>query len=255
VPPRTDLFNNRQRANSFGGAAQRYETNRPHYPDALIDDLVAPGVRTCLDVGAGTGKAAKQLAERGVDVLAVEPDERMAAIARSKGIPTEVETFERWDPAGRRFDLVVFASSFHWVDPAVALPKVAGLLNEGGRLALLWNRLRPTHPSNEDLSEIYRDYVDADEHRRDHSPHPVLATLRSAGFELTQHEYPRTLTLSRDDWLELLFTFSRYLTLPDDKAAELRGRLAERIGDADVTVGGNALAVVATPVTQPAAAN
>jgi len=247
MPPRTDLFTNRERANSFGSAAQRYDANRPRYPDALMDDLIGPGVRTCLDVGAGTGIASKQLAERGVQVLAVEPDERMATIARGKTIPTEIATFERWDPAGRRFDLVVFAASFHWVDPSVALPKVAGILADDGRLALLWNRLRPTRPSHEDLSEIYRDYLNADSVARKHDPHAVLNTLRSAGFDVSQHEYPQTLQLAREQWLELLFTYSSYLTLPSEAAAELRARLAERIGDAGVTIGGNALAVVATP--------
>src|ERR1700712_699379 len=106
MPPATNLFTNRRRANSFGTAAQRYEDHRPGYPDELIADLVAPGVRTGLDVGAGTGKAARQLADKGVGVLAAGPDERMAAVARGKQITTEIGTFETWDPAGRRFDLV-----------------------------------------------------------------------------------------------------------------------------------------------------
>ena len=44
----------------------------------------------------------------------------MAAIAKEKGIPIEIGTFESWDPAERRFDLVVFGSSFHWVNPDIA---------------------------------------------------------------------------------------------------------------------------------------
>lgn len=242
------MFTNRERANSFGTAAQRYDDHRPCYPDALIDDLLAPGVDTCLDVGAGTGIVSKQLSARGVDVLAVEPDERMAAVARGKAIPVEIATFERWDPAGRRFDLVTFGASFHWVDPAVALPKLAGLLNDRGRVALLWNRLRPTRPSHEELSEIYRDYLGVDAYGRKHDPDAVLNTLRDAGFEVSLGEYPQTFHLAREPWLELLFTYSSYLTLPVDAAAELRGRLAERIGDAGVTIEGNALAVIATPV-------
>src|SRR4029077_6377697 len=106
-----------------------------------------PRPQPVLDVGAGTGIASEQLLAKGVNVLAVEPDPRMADVARNKGIRVEIGTFEGWDPAERHFDLVVFGSSFHWVNPDIALPKVHELLSSGGRLALMWNRLFPTHPT------------------------------------------------------------------------------------------------------------
>lgn len=42
----------------------------------------------------------------------------MAAFARDRGLPVEVAAFEAWDPAGRAFDAVIAAQSWHWVDPA-----------------------------------------------------------------------------------------------------------------------------------------
>src|SRR6201998_4989785 len=170
MPPRLNLFTNRERANSFGGAAHNYATCRPRYPDRLIDDMLAPGVRRVLEAGAGTGIASMQFIERGVDLLAVEPDTRMAAVAQAKGIPVEIATFEQWEPAGRRFDRVVFAASFHWVDPAVALPKIRDILNDGGQLALIWNRLRPTNPTRADFESIYRDYMNVDRRSTDGNP-------------------------------------------------------------------------------------
>jgi SAM-dependent methyltransferase len=100
VPPGLNLYTNRLRANSFGGEATAYDTHRPRYPDDLVDELLSSGARLVLDVGAGTGIASQQLAERGADVLAVEPDARMAALARLKGIRVELDTFERWNPPG-----------------------------------------------------------------------------------------------------------------------------------------------------------
>ncbi len=170
MPPRLNLHTNRQRANSFGGAAENYDAFRPRYPDQLIDDVLAPHAHRVLEGGAGTGIASMQLIERGADLLAVEPDARMAAVARSKGIPVELATFEDWDPAGRRFDLVVFAASFHWVDPAVALPKIRGILDDGGKLALIWNRLRPTNPTRAEFEEIYSDYMDIETRSGDGIP-------------------------------------------------------------------------------------
>ena len=247
MPPRLNLFTNRQRANSFGGAAHNYDTYRPRYPDRLIDDVLAPGARRVLEAGAGTGIASMQFIERGAELLAVEPDTRMAAVAQSKGIPVEIATFEQWEPAGRRFDRVVFAASFHWVDPAVALPKIHGILGDGGKLALIWNRLRPTNPTRAEFESIYQEYMDVKTHGGDGNLDEIVNLLCAAGFTVTQQRYPHDLHYSAQQWVDIAFTFSHQLILPADKATELRARLAERIGPAGVSVGGDAVAILATP--------
>jgi SAM-dependent methyltransferase len=247
MPPRLNLFTNRQRASSFGGAAHNYDTHRPRYPDQLIDDVLAPGAHRVLDVGAGTGIASMQLIERGADVLAVEPDTRMASVAQVKGIPVENATFEQWEPAGRRFDRVVFAASFHWVDPAVALPKIRGILDHGGKLALIWNRLRPTSPTRAEFESIYQDYMNIETHRGDGNPDVIADLLSAAGFTVTQRRYPHDLHYSAQQWVNIAFTFSNQLLVPAEKATELRARLVERIGSAGVSVGGDAVAILGTP--------
>ncbi len=247
MPPRLNLHTNRQRANSFGGAAENYDAFRPRYPDQLIDDVLAPRAHRVLEGGAGTGIASMQLIERGADLLAVEPDARMAAVARSKGVPVELATFEDWDPAGRRFDLVVFAASFHWVDPAVALPKIRGILDDGGKLALIWNRLRPTNPTRAEFEEIYSDYMDVETRSGNGSPGEVVDMIAASGFTVTQRKYPHDLHYSAQQWVDIAFTFSNQLLVPADKADELRARLIERIGAAGVSVGGDAVAIFATP--------
>jgi SAM-dependent methyltransferase len=247
MPPRLNLFTNRERANSFGGAAQNYDTYRPRYPDRLIDDVLAPDARRVLESGAGTGIASMQMIERGADVLAVEPDTRMASVAQAKGIPVELATFEDWEPAGRRFDRVVFASSFHWVDPAVALPKIRVILDDGGRLALIWNRLRPTNPTRAEFEAIYRDYMDVETQRGDGNPGELIDTIAAAGFTVAQRKYPHDLHYSAQQWVDIAFTFSNQLLLAADKAAELRARMIERIGSVGVSVGGDAVAIFATP--------
>jgi SAM-dependent methyltransferase len=247
MPPRLNLFTNRERANSFGGAAHNYDTHRPRYPDQLIDDVLAPSARGVLEAGAGTGIASMQFVEKGADLLAVEPDTRMAAVAQAKGIPVEIATFEQWEPAGRRFDRVVFAASFHWVDPAVALPKVRDILSDGGKLALIWNRLRPTNPTRAEFESIYRDYTDVDRRSSDGNPDEIVDLLTAAGYTVTQQRYPHDLHYSAQQWVDIAFTFSNQLILAADKAAELRTRLVERIGPAGVAVGGDAVAILATP--------
>jgi predicted RNA methylase len=59
------------------------------------------GLLVRLDVGCGTGIAARQFQAAGYTVLGVEPDTRMAEFARRSEIAVEVATFEAWDSAGR----------------------------------------------------------------------------------------------------------------------------------------------------------
>jgi hypothetical protein len=53
------------------------------------------------------------------------------------------------------------------------------------------------------------------------------------------------LSYSRQQWLDLAFTYSNHLTLAAEKATERRTRLADRIGSDGVSVGGEALAILA----------
>ena len=119
--------------------AELYDRTRPPYPAGLVDRIVAsaPG-RAVLDVGCGTGIAARQFQVAGCTVLGVEPDERMAAVARRRGLPVEISTFEAWDPAGRRFDAVVSGTAWHWVDPGAGATRAAEVLRQDGRLAVFW---------------------------------------------------------------------------------------------------------------------
>ena len=124
-------------AESFGVDAQRYDRARPRYPDALITQILAssPGVDV-LDVGCGTGIAARQFQAAGCTVLGVEPDARMADFAQSHGLRVDVSTFESWQPAGRTFDAVIAAQSWHWVDPAAGAVKAADVLRRDGWLTI-----------------------------------------------------------------------------------------------------------------------
>ena len=47
----------------------------------MLDELVGTGSVRVLDVGAGTGIASRQLIAHGAELVALEPDPRMAEIA------------------------------------------------------------------------------------------------------------------------------------------------------------------------------
>ncbi len=140
-------------AESFGADAERYDRARPSYPAALVERIVAasPGPDV-LDVGCGTGIAARQFQAAGCRVLGVGPDPRMADLARQRGFGVEVATFEAWDPAGRAFDAVIAGQAWHWVDPVAGAAKAAQVLRPGGRLAVFWNAFQPPARATEAAS-------------------------------------------------------------------------------------------------------
>lgn len=120
----------------FGDVAARYADLRPDYPPALYDFLEAhlEGPReTCVDIGAGPGKASLDLAKRFGRVAAVEPDARMLAAMpkRDNVAPVQRAAEEAEFPAGR-IDCVVAATAFHWMDQDLVCAKVARWLRPGG---------------------------------------------------------------------------------------------------------------------------
>ncbi len=147
----------REMAESFGSDPERYDRTRPSYPTAMVERVAAaiPGPNV-LDVGCGTGIAARQFQAAGCRVLGVEVDPRMAEFAHESGIEVEVARFEDWDPAGRTFDAVVSGQTWHWVDPVAGAAKAAEVLRPAGRLALFWNVQQPPAGLAEEFSAVYR---------------------------------------------------------------------------------------------------
>jgi SAM-dependent methyltransferase len=150
---------------SFGQVAELYDLARPSYPPALVDDVLAfagaSAGYAAVEVGAGTGKATILFAERGLEVLALEPSAEMAEIARSNtaGFPKvaveEIE-FEHWR-ADRPFKLLYSAQAWHWIEPRLRFVRAAQALAADGVIAAFWNRVRwESSPLRAELDDAYR---------------------------------------------------------------------------------------------------
>ena len=128
---------------TFGEDAELYDRVRPTYPPRLYDDLSAllgnPHRPRVLEIGCGTGQATAPMIERGWSVKAVELSPELGRVARSKLPELEVITadFESWPLPAEKYDLVLSATAFHWIDPAVRVPKSADALRPGGLLAVV----------------------------------------------------------------------------------------------------------------------
>ena len=129
------------RAGSFGAAAAAYDRARPSYPEAAVDWILPAGARRVLDLGSGTGKLARHLHARGLDVVAVEPSDGMRA-QFSQGlpdVPVLAGSAERIPLPDNSVDAVVVGQAWHWFDAERAVAEVARVLAPGGQLGLVWN--------------------------------------------------------------------------------------------------------------------
>jgi ubiquinone/menaquinone biosynthesis C-methylase UbiE len=129
---------------NFSQQANAYHQSRPAYPAALVNALlcdagVQPGDAVA-DVGAGTGIFTRFLAERGLRVVAVEPNEDMRRQAEElPGVFWVKGTFEATTLPDASQRWVVAAQAFHWADPPRALPEMRRVLQPGCGFTVLWN--------------------------------------------------------------------------------------------------------------------
>ncbi|TME92092.1 MAG: methyltransferase domain-containing protein [Chloroflexi bacterium] len=256
----------RQLRTTFSEAAELYDRMRPGYPRAVFEELaefgrLGPGSRV-LEIGCGTGQATLPLAQRGYRVTAVELGAELAAIARRKlasfpGVEVVVSAFEDWpapwseaergstpwSEAERgplphdKFDAVVSATAFHWLDPAVRVARSAAVLRPSGTLAIIgtehiaggdtaffteaqacYERWDPSTPPGlrlQNASEIPRDSAELDQ---------------SGLFErVVFHRYEWTETYSASAYRDLLLTYSGHRALESDRREHLLACITELI--------------------------
>src|SRR5215469_13617167 len=216
------------RALRFGAVAEAYERFRPGYPAELFDKVMTYAgqpIRTALEIGAGTGKATRLFAQRGVTVTATEPDEAMLAELR-KHVPANVKTvqaaFEDLRPA-ESYGLVYAAAALHWTNPEGRWSRVAALLETGGVFASFGGPAQLADPAlAEAVREARAPFLENDEvPSPDGTPPehemqwPGTELQRSVWFaDVQQVVIGRRLTMSARDYVGHLSTISAYLELP-----------------------------------------
>jgi SAM-dependent methyltransferase len=243
-----ETHQHRQVAESFGTDAERYDRARPSYPGALVDRIVAasPGPDV-LDVGCGTGISARLFQAAGCRVLGVDPDDRMASVARQGGLEVEVAKIEDWDSAGREFDAVIAAQAWHWVDPVAGAAKAAQVLRPGGRLSVFWNAAQLPPELTAAFAEVQRTVQPSlpfkpQARRTAFESYQIMCDkaadgMRAAGAfgEPGQWRFDWDRPYTRDEWLDQVPTMGGYTRLP---AAELDEMLAGMGAAIDALGGG-----------------
>ena len=213
--------------------ADDYDRLRPGPPADALDWLVPAGCEIAVDLGAGTGLFSRALAGRVGQVIAVEPDDRMRAVlaARSPGVRAVAGRGEAIPLPDGCVDAVFVSSAWHWLDHAVAVPEIARVLRDGGRLGVIWTSrdrradwvaeldARPRRDAGRPDGDA-RDAAGAGPRRR---PHAVTLADDAPFVNVASASFTTTRSMTVGDAVDWLGTYSTLITAP---AAERAAALA-----------------------------
>jgi len=195
-----------------------------------------------LEIGSGPGTATQNFAELGCTVDCIEPNPNFVAIARERfknhpQIKIHQSTFEEYDHKSDMVDVVLAATSFHWVKREIACAKSAALLKSSGFLVLLWNKeLQPTDETGMKIREIHERFVP--EQFQFESESQQVETLEAIGKSVLNNEYfcyphfgftVSTVRYSAQRYIDALKSYSPYIKLNDSVKGDLFKTILEVI--------------------------
>jgi SAM-dependent methyltransferase len=232
------------RALSFGSIAADYDRLRPGPPPDAVRWLLPSRPAVAVDLAAGTGLLTRALAGRVRNVVAVEPDGRMAAVLRERSPEVHITAGrgEAIPLKDQSADAVLVSSAWHWMDPELAVPEIARVLRDGGRFGVIWtsrdreigwvrnlDRLREPHQagsprsmSQPNLPPRRRTVVLPDS--------DLFGNVQTTSVRFTRR-------MAVNDVIDMLATYSAIITASDADRAAAKARLR---ADLDARFGGAA---------------
>ncbi len=221
--------------------AEAYERYRRGYPEELFEAVIAYAgrpVHTALEIGAGTGKATRLFAGRGIAITATDPDPDMLAELREH-VPAEVRTeraaFEDL-PTGNSYGLVYSAAALHWTRPEGRWDRMAALVEPGGVFTNFGGPVQLADPTIDDAVRTARAPFLAGDDFPSPDGTPPEQAMQWPGTELENDErftdvrqftIERRLTMAADDFVGHLSTVSAYLELPPSTREQVYARIRE----------------------------
>ena len=154
------------------GFADLYDAYRPAPPAVLLDTLssYAGGrLRRVVDLGSGTGLSTRVWGPRAEEVVGVEANPAMLAVAEKRPSPPNVTYVEGFgDETGlpdRSADLITCSQSLHWMNREATITEAARLLRPRGVFAAYDYDLPPVvHP---EVDAAFADHQRLRRHFRD----------------------------------------------------------------------------------------
>jgi SAM-dependent methyltransferase len=236
-----------ERRLSFDKIAHAYDHYRPSYPAAMIDHIeravkLGPQSRL-LEIGCGPGKATILFAQRGYEILCIEPGSNLIDIAAEnlRGYPVSFINclFEDWQETPQAFDLVYSGQAFHWIPKDVGYEKAAAAIKPGGYLALFWNR-SPTQGDalRREIDLAYQRCASELINEARQNPRELAkfemeqaAEIQASGHfqDVAVLRFPWTQRYTTEEYLGLISTHSDHIVLQKERLDCLLGGIRKAI--------------------------
>lgn len=151
----------------FSGIANEYTKSRPSYATEFIECLFEKygfsASSVVADIGSGTGKFAKQLLDKGCDVICVEPNTDMRLVAEKelcehpnfKSVAGSAESTTLPDES---VDFITTAQAFHWFETKSFKAECSRIIKPKGKAFLIWNTRNNEALINQELYRVYSKY-------------------------------------------------------------------------------------------------
>lgn len=235
-------MNNKQ---IFNYNVEVYDKARPQYPQELFKDILlysAIGSQSkVLEIGIGTGQATKPFLNMGSIVTAIDIGDKLIDYVAEKyhsfnNFHAICDDFVKYDFNHSRFDLIICATAFHWLPKDLAYKKIMALLRPGGTAALFWNHPFPNRTTdvsnlvNQKVYEKYRpeskppiEFSEADCSQR------CEELVKYGFFDVQTKLYHRVRTLTSDEYISLIKTYSDHRKLPVNRQVEFENAMKEEL--------------------------
>lgn len=222
-----------------------YDRYRPTYPHELFADILSYSsiLKQCnlLEIGIGTGQATKPFLDLGCQVLAMDIGDRMCNYVKEKydKYPNfeVIHTDFMLHPIKKNsFDLIYSATAFHWLPQKEAYLKIKDSLKKNGTVALFWNHPFPNRlddPSNLASQQVYKKYRPDNQEQVEFTEEKCkirVQALQEAGFHDVKYKiYHRVRTLTTDEYIQLLNTYSDHRMLDKNLKIEFEAAMKHAI--------------------------
>ncbi len=236
---------NRSLRTTFGKVSSLYDKSRVTYPKELIDDIITysqlkPNA-TILDVGCGTGQATLPFAEKEYAVIGLDISKDLLAIAKKKCFSFKkakfkLSSFEKAKFNKNSFDLIISGLAWHWVEPERRYEKAHRILTQNGALAFFWSYQQKG--KSEIVSAVGKVFDKYGKKRAGPAGTRMKEYAEFTYNELQNHqlfgnikkkEYSLNLQFSREQYINLVFTYSWVIKLTKSKQEELKTELEETL--------------------------
>jgi SAM-dependent methyltransferase len=239
------------RKNWYSHVAEAYNKFRPRYPQEIINGAIKvaqlPNNAKIIELGCGPGNATLAFAELGFSMICLEPSLAACHLGRQNcakypQVKIQQTTFEEWELETGKFDAVLAATSFHWINPEFGNSKISQALQNNGALILLWNMTpQPEYEIYASFRKIYQKYAPSlDRYEDIETQKDIVQSLGQKAIDsgkfkdLVSEQVVCKVNYYIDDFLLLLSTYTVYLKLDIETRnclfTELRKKIINNYG-------------------------